>query len=219
MTTPIAELTGVSYGYDRRSLVLDGFTASFEPGAVYAITGASGCGKSTVLSLAGLLLKPRSGRIGVMGEDLTRAHDAERARVRRRSIGFIFQDALLETSMTVWRNISEALPPNAATRSARQAADEMLELLELPADIGRRRAITLSGGQSQRIGVVRALLKQPALVLADEPTGNLDDRTARIVLDALFSYARQPGRACVIVTHDERIAGEADHVLRLAVSG
>ena len=197
---------------------MTGLSARFANGKVSVISGPSGGGKSTVLSLVGLLLKPQEGDVTVLGTSCARATDAQRSKIRRHHVGFVFQDALLETSMTVWQNLYEALPPGTATKAARAKAHELLDRLELPADVFDRKALALSGGQAQRVAVVRALLKEPAIVLADEPTGNLDDTTGGIVLDTLFAYGRQKGHACVIVTHDERIVERADNALRVEPS-
>lgn len=218
MTTRIAELANVTFAYRRGQTVVREFSARFESGQVSAVTGPSGCGKSTILSLAGLLLQPDAGTVTVNGVDCSRATDRQRSSLRRREVGFVFQDSLLETSMTVWQNLSEALPPDIPTVEARSAAEEALHRLALPSDMMTRRALTLSGGQAQRVAVVRALLKRPSLVLADEPTGNLDDATGRMVLDSLLDYGRQTGRAMVIVTHDERIVDEVDEVIRLSAT-
>jgi ABC-type lipoprotein export system ATPase subunit len=210
MTEAIAELVDVTFGYHRSTQIVTGFNARFDPASVSVISGPSGGGKSTVLSLVGLLLKPVSGEVIVRGTKCASLDDARRSRVRRHHIGFVFQDALLETSMTVWQNLLEALPPGTDTKAIRAKASDLLDRLQLPTDVLRRRALALSGGQAQRVAVARALLKEPAIVLADEPTGNLDDATGEIVLDVLFSYGRQPGRGCVLVTHDERIVDRAD---------
>jgi ABC-type lipoprotein export system ATPase subunit len=215
MTSVLATLENVSYEYRRKKPVISGLTAHFEEGRVYAVSGPSGCGKSTVLSLTGLLLRPQSGEVSLLGSRCGAVPDVVRSRARRRHVGFVFQDALLETSMTVWQNLYESLPPGSPTARMRDRAADMLATLELPGDVLDRRALELSGGQAQRVAVVRALLKQPELVLADEPTGNLDDDTSRSVLSVLFDYGRQPGHACVIVTHDTRIVEKADEELSL----
>jgi lipoprotein-releasing system ATP-binding protein len=218
MSELLAELTDVSFGYNRSARIVTGFSARFNEEAVSVISGPSGGGKSTVLSLVGLLLKPNAGEVAILGTSCERATDAQRSMIRRNHVGFVFQDALLETSMSVWQNLYEALPPRTNRKTARAKAHELLDLLELPADVLDRKALALSGGQAQRVAVVRALLKEPAIVLADEPTGNLDDATGAIVLDTLFAYGRQKGRACVIVTHDERIVERADSAVRVEPS-
>jgi lipoprotein-releasing system ATP-binding protein len=215
VTEVLAELTDVTFGYNRSARIVSGFSASFHAETVSVISGPSGGGKSTVLSLVGLLLKPNAGDVTILGSSCARATDTRRSMIRRHHVGFVFQDALLETSMTVWQNLYEALPPRTNRKTARAKAHEMLDRLELPADVLDRKALALSGGQAQRVAVVRALLKEPAIVLADEPTGNLDDATGGIVLDTLFAYGRQQGRACVIVTHDERIVERADSAVRV----
>jgi lipoprotein-releasing system ATP-binding protein len=215
MTLALAELQDVSYAYRRNRPVIRGLTATFNEGQVYAVSGPSGCGKSTILSLTGLLLRPQSGDVVLLGSRCSSVPDVTRSRARLRHVGFVFQDALLETSMTVWQNLYESLPPGLPTARMRERAAEMLVDLQLSGDLLDRKALELSGGQAQRIAVVRALLKQPALVLADEPTGNLDDGTSQAVLEALFADGREKGHACVIVTHDMRIVEKADEVLRL----
>ena len=215
MTDALVELTDVTFGYHRSSRIVSGLNARFDAGTVCVVSGPSGCGKSTVLSLVGLLLTPDSGDVTILGTRCAGASDLRRSMIRRRHVGFVFQDALLETSMTVWQNLYEALPPAIATKAARSKAADLLDRLGLPSDVLDRRALALSGGQAQRVAVVRALLKEPALVLADEPTGNLDDASGDIVLDALFEYGRQDGHACIIVTHDARIVERADTALRM----
>lgn len=215
MTGVIAELDAVTFGYGRKSPVVSGLSARFEEGRICAVSGSSGCGKSTMLSLLGLLLKPAGGEVSILGTRCGRASDMTRSAIRRHHVGFVFQDALLETSMTVWQNLAESLPPSVKTRPMRDRAAEALEEVSLPAALLDRKALTLSGGQAQRVAVVRALLKQPQLVLADEPTGNLDDDSGAMVLEALFSYGHRSGSACVIVTHDTRIVQQADDELRI----
>jgi ABC-type lipoprotein export system ATPase subunit len=215
VTDALAELSDVTFGYQRASRIVSSLNARFDAGTVGVVTGPSGCGKSTVLCLLGLLLKPQSGDVTILGTSCANATDLRRSMIRRRHVGFVFQDALLETSMTVWQNLYEALPPGTATKAARSKAAELLDRLALPSDVLDRKALALSGGQAQRVAVVRALLKEPALVLADEPTGNLDDASGDIVLDALFEYGRQDGHACIVVTHDARIVERADTALRI----
>ena len=215
MNAVLAQLDAVSFSYRRGQPVIEEFDARFDGGTVYAVTGASGCGKSTVLSLLGLLLKPTAGEVRLRGQRCTKLTDAQRSGLRRHQIGFVFQDALLEPSMTVWQSLLEGLPPRAPRSPALARAHEAVERLALPRDILSRKAISLSGGQAQRVAVIRALLKEPSIVLADEPTGNLDAESGKIVLDYLTEYAQNPERACVIVTHDDRVVARADHVVRL----
>ena len=215
MERPLATLDDVTFGYQRSLPIMTRFSAQFESQKAYAVTGPSGCGKSTLLFLLGLLLRPQSGDVTLLGTRCTGATDQQRSSIRRHQIGFVFQDALLETSMTVWQNLREALPRTTPASQARDRAAAMLDALALNGDMLDRPCIALSGGQAQRIATVRALLKQPAIVLADEPTGNLDDRSAELVLDALLSYGRLPGQTCIVVTHDQRIVDRVDAHVRV----
>jgi len=199
----------VSFRYGRGPNVISSRTAAFDEAAVHSITGPSGCGKSTLLYLVGLMLRPSSGILSIAGEELANASDRVRARRRGDLIGFVFQDALLDPSLTVVENILEGIPPWRRKRDHRPMIDQQLERLGL-AGLEHRRAANLSGGQAQRVGLARALAKQPRILLADEPTGNLDDITSAVVLDEIFSFGRQNGSTAIVVTHDQRIAARAD---------
>lgn len=204
----------VGYRYGHAPLVLDDVSAEFGEGQVHAIIGPSGCGKSTLLYLIGLMLRPEFGEVEVAGEELTHSRDYDRATHRAKHIGFVFQDALLEPSMTVMQNVIEGLPLSYRVSKFQSEIDDHLFRLGV-ADLRDRKASRLSGGQSQRVALVRAMVKHPTVLLADEPTGNLDDVTAAVVLGELFNYGRRPGHTCIVVTHDERITTGADTVLRL----
>jgi ABC-type lipoprotein export system ATPase subunit len=210
----IVELDDVAFAYRRTQPVLANVSASFEAGEVHVITGPSGCGKSTLLYVIGLMLRPLSGSVRLFGDDLAGTTDSVRSAHRSRHVGFVFQDALLEPSMTVLDNVLEGVPLTSPVGRARPEAFEHLDRLGIAA-LADRAASRLSGGQAQRVALARALMKQPAVVLADEPTGNLDDVTASTVLEELFSYGRRSACTCIIVTHDERIARRADRVVRL----
>lgn len=216
MTPPIALLEDVDFAYRREQLVLDGVTLVVEPSTVTAITGPSGSGKSTALYLLGALLRPTAGRVVLKGRDISKASDAARARARSGAIGFLFQDGLLDTSMSVFENVLEGIrfAPDGVTGTARADARRLLDEFGL-SSLASRRASGLSGGQGQRVALCRALLKAPALLLADEPTGNLDDQTASVVINALLTHARRADKAVVIVTHDERVAAKCDRIVRI----
>jgi ABC-type lipoprotein export system ATPase subunit len=189
---------------------------SFEAAAghVTAITGPSGSGKSTVLFLAGLLLRPERGSILHSGRDSSGLTDAERSRFRAERVGFVFQDALLDRSRSVIDNVLEgALYRGDRRRPLRARAVELMGSHGLDIEPSRR-AVDLSGGQAQRIALCRALLGSPALVLADEPTGNLDDANAGAVIDSLRSAA-QIGATVVVATHDAKVLAECDHEVGL----
>ncbi|MEO8207515.1 MAG: ATP-binding cassette domain-containing protein [Chloroflexota bacterium] len=190
------------------------FEHAFEPGSMTVITGPSGCGKSTLLYLLGLLLQPTAGRILWQGVDASARSDADRAEIRARAIGFVFQDALLDPSRSILANVTEGalyagLEPSAAEAYA----------LELLGQFGVDRRAThrpgeISGGQAQRVALCRALIKGPQVILADEPSGNLDEASADLVWTAL-GEATKSGAAVAVATHDRRRAATADAVIEL----
>jgi ABC-type lipoprotein export system ATPase subunit len=204
----------VAAGYRAGEHILNDIDASFAEAHVHAITGPSGCGKSTMLYVAGLMLRPARGRVMIEGRDHSTGTDHQRARARAEQIGFVFQDALLEPSMTVAQNIFEGVPFTRRVAPFRERAAQLCERLGV-IDLFNQRASRLSGGQGQRVALVRAMLKDPAVILADEPTGNLDDATAQAVLHELFEFGRRPGHSTIIVTHDTRIAEQSDSTIEL----
>lgn len=204
----------VVFGYVPGATVLDGWSATFEAGTMTALTGPSGRGKSTLLYLLGLMLQPRSGSVEVDGIPATGQGDAVRARLRADGFGFVFQDAALDQTRTVLDNVTEAVLYRGTPRN--QARARALELLDrFGVDVPpARRPGQVSGGQAQRIALCRALLTDPAVLLADEPTGNLDPATAELVVGALRDHARS-GAAVVIVTHSPDVAAACDAEIRL----
>lgn len=174
-----------------------------------ALTGASGRGKSTLLYLLGLMLSPSAGSVLVDGVTASGGGDAARARLRAHRFGFVFQDAALDNSRTVLDNVTEVALYRGQERSALEpAARELLERfgVDVPPE---RKPGQVSGGQAQRIAMCRALLCNPGIVLADEPTGNLDPVTARLVVNALREHANI-GATVVIVTHTPEVAEACD---------
>jgi lipoprotein-releasing system ATP-binding protein len=214
VTGAIVEVEGLVFSYTRSETVLGDLTTSFCENAVHAVTGPSGCGKSTLLYIIGLMLRPSSGRVRVVNDELATSSDKHRALHRAKHIGFVFQDALLEPSMTVFQNVADGLPLHLSRAEYYPQIREHLERLGL-AELRDRKASRLSGGQGQRVALARAMLKRPKVLLADEPTGNLDDTTAKLVLDEIFAYGRQAGKTTIIVTHDARVAARADTVLHM----
>ena len=207
-------LADVSYGYRRTEPIITSLSHRFEAGTVTTVTGPSGQGKSTVLYLIGLMLKPWSGHVLWRGDDIAHLPDGERARFRASQIGFVFQDAALDPARTVLDNVTEgAIYAGVSRRPARRRAAELLADfgVELRAD---HRPGEVSGGQAQRVALCRALLNRPALILADEPTGNLDQTAAGIVLDALTDQAAT-GATVIVASHDPAVIRAGDHVMEL----
>jgi ABC-type lipoprotein export system ATPase subunit len=211
------EFRDVHRSYDGNgatTTALDGVTLSIERGELVAICGPSGSGKSTLLHLAGALDVPNTGEVFVEGWCLAGKTAAERAAVRNHSIGFVFQQFNLLPGLTVEENV--AVPAVLARRKASDISERVAELLDLVglADRARNRPGQLSGGEQQRVAVARALVLDPPIVLADEPTGNLDSAAGDAVMELLLA-SHAAGRTVVIVTHDARIAAQAQRVVFL----
>lgn len=218
ISPPSPDLTlsarGVTFGYADGFPILDQWSADFPSGAMTAITGPSGRGKSTLLYLLGLMLAPSSGSVELGGVAVSALPDWERARLRALRFGFVFQDAALDGTRTVLDNVTEtALYRSSDRRDARRRALSLLESfgVDAPAD---RRPGQVSGGQAQRIALCRALMNEPRFLLADEPTGNLDVETAVVVVEAMREHARS-GATVVVVTHSPEVASECDHRVEL----
>jgi lipoprotein-releasing system ATP-binding protein len=212
--TPLLQVQGLTKSYPGLQ-VLAGCDLALAPGEVVAVRGASGTGKSTLLHCLGLIDRPDAGRILLAGEELTALAGPARARARARSIGFVFQAFHLLPEFSAAENVLLAARiADAELAAARRRCDELMTGVGLAA---RRRADvrTLSGGERQRVALCRALLLRPPLLLADEPTGNLDPATADTVLGEILALARNDRAAVVIVTHDPDVAGRADRRLEL----
>ena len=187
-------------GPDTRT-ICDRVSLSVEPGQVVAITGASGSGKSTLLAVAALLLRPDSGRVTVAGVDATDLSDAERTRLRRDRIGIVYQAASLFPSLTAREQVRlVAHIAGNLDRTAKDRADELLDLVGLT-DRADARPAELSGGERQRVGIARALMGSPSVLLADEPTAALDAERGIAGMDLLTENAISLGIATVVVTH------------------
>ncbi|HEX4598125.1 MAG TPA: ABC transporter ATP-binding protein [Burkholderiaceae bacterium] len=208
-------ISGLVKRYGPRT-ILDGLSLTVEPGATVAIVGESGAGKSTLLNLIAGLEKPDAGRIELAGTDLAMLDEDGRARLRRQAVGFVFQAFHVIPHLTALENTQLPLVlQGVESRERVERAQHMLEAVGLG---GRAQAMPreLSGGELQRVAIARALVHRPALVLADEPTGNLDPDTAQSVLTLLAASARAGQAATLIATHSEAAARSADRVLRLA---
>jgi len=218
MAEPLVLLQGVrkSYGTVVVTEVLHGIDLELAAAEFTALVGPSGSGKSTLLNLLGLLDRPTSGRILLSGRDTTELRDDERSAARGRSLGFVFQFHHLLPEFTALENVM--MPMLAARgreeKGMRQRALELLAEIGL-ADRAGHRATDLSGGQQQRVAVARALVLEPLLVLADEPTGNLDTESGDQVFELLRRVSRRHRTAFLVVTHDERIAARCDRVVAL----
>lgn len=190
-------------------------SAAVEVGSVVAIVGRSGSGKSTLLHLAAGIDEPSRGSVWVDGEEIGRLSDRARTLVRRERIGLVFQFFHLLQHLTVRDNV--VLPGMIAGDRARDHRKRALELLDRVglADRAEQRADTLSGGEMQRVAICRALLRRPKLLLADEPTGSLDDRTGRKVMQLMLELVREQGASLVYVTHSRQLARLADQIWSL----
>jgi putative ABC transport system ATP-binding protein len=207
----IIQLADVAKVYDGAAQpALDGVGLDIEAGRITAVMGPSGCGKSTLLNLVGALDRPTRGEVHVDGVRVDRLSEAAAARFRRAKVGFIFQFFHLLEDLTVRENV--AVPAILAGRPRAEAdrrADEMLAQLGL-ADHGRRFPATLSGGERQRLAIARAVINDPAVLLADEPTGALDRRNGEAALAILEDLNRR-GQTILLVTHDEHLATQTAH--------
>ena len=193
---------------------MDGVDLEVAAGETVAVMGPSGCGKSTLLYLLGGLDRPTAGEIWLDGQDMTRLSERALARLRRDAIGFVFQAFHLMDELTAVENVElPALLAGRSPRAARRRAAGLLERVGL-ADRAGFLPSQLSGGQRQRVAVARALVADPPVVLADEPTGNLDSSATLDVL-RLFDQLHQAGQTLVIVTHDTRIAATADRMISM----
>ena len=194
---------------------LDHVNLSVEAGEFVAVMGPSGCGKSTLLHLIGGLDRPTSGRVVLDGADLTKLDDKRLTEARRRKIGFVFQFYNLIPVLSAVENA--ALPLTLDGRAQSDASAKALQWLRLVGVDNRQanRPDQLSGGQQQRVAIARALVAEPTLILADEPTGNLDSRAGDEIAHLLRQVADEWGRAVLLVTHDPRIAAYADRIVFL----
>ena len=209
------DVEGLSFGYRRDEPILSDIDHVFESGRMAALTGPSGRGKSTLLYLLGLLLTPWSGAIRFTGDDLARTSDGRRSAFRANRIGFVFQDAALDPSRTVIDNIIESsVYSSLDRREARVRAEGLMERFGVALRSDHKPG-EVSGGQAQRIALCRALVASPDVILADEPTGNLDARTADVVIDALVSLAHDEDKTVVIATHDPKVMAACDDRLEL----
>ncbi|HZH35286.1 MAG TPA: ABC transporter ATP-binding protein [Pyrinomonadaceae bacterium] len=198
---------------DEPLTILHALSLEIPDGEFVSIVGASGSGKSTLLGLIAGLDAPSAGQILIDGEDITRMNEDRLASLRSEKIGFVFQSFHLIPSLTALENVSIPMEI-AGARDARKRAKELLESVELTAR-AHHYPSQLSGGEQQRVAIARAFANNPKILLADEPTGNLDSRNGRHIFDLMTELHRTIGTTLVLVTHDEELAGAAQRLIRL----
>lgn len=208
------EARDLGFEWSHGAPVLERWSATFGAGTMTALTGPSGRGKSTLLYLLGLMLRPTHGEVLIDGEAASALPDAARARLRSAMFGFVFQDAALDSTRTVIDNVTEvALYRREDRGAAARRGRELLERFDVDVPPHRKPA-QVSGGQAQRIALCRALLSRPRILLADEPTGNLDPATTKTVIGALAEHAHS-GATVIVVTHSPEVAGACDREISL----
>ncbi len=213
-SAPLLLAQALTRHHDRGAVkALDGISFEACAGEVVAITGPSGCGKSTLLSIVGLLDKPTSGRVSILGEDLARIRHP--AAFRARNLGFVFQFHHMVSTMTLLENVSApmiALGVPAAER--RRRAGDILDRMHLSTRANFLPA-NVSGGERQRAAVARALINKPLVIMADEPTGNLDSKNGQLVAQLLMQHARSQNALVLLATHNPEIASAADRRIEM----
>jgi len=197
-------------------LALRGVNVKVNHGEYVAIMGPSGCGKSTFLHVVGGMLNPTSGRVMIEGEDLTAMSDAQRTDLRRRKIGFVFQRFNLFPTLSADGNLKLAERIHSKTKNGGdpQRRLEVLKLLRLE-DKMNHRPLELSGGEQQRVALARAIINRPAILLADEPTGNLDSENSHVVLEMLRGLNKDLGQTIIMITHNAELAARTDRIIEM----
>ena len=201
---------------DGRVVAVDNVSFEVPDGQFVSIIGKSGSGKTTLLSLLGTLERPTKGTIEVGGRDVTHLNDHTLVAYRREKIGFVFQSYNLLPNLSALENVMLPLSFASVPRHERkQRAQELLDEVGVKDDKQNRKPSRLSGGEQQRVAIARALANKPSLILADEPTGNLDSETGKMIFELLHNLARSENTTIVVVTHDLTIAGKTDESFRL----
>jgi len=218
-TTPAIVLERVSKQYGKPAqavTAVSDVSLDIPAGQFVSVMGPSGCGKSTLLNLIAGIDTPSSGSVVILGRNLAQLSDDARSALRLRHVGFVYQSFNLFPSFTVEENVTWPLEfLGVRWRDARQRAATMLEHVGVPAAAHTRRPMELSGGEQQRVAIARALIADPQLLLADEPTGNLDSRTGREILDLLRTLNVERNVTVVLVTHDTRVATYGHRTIEL----
>jgi putative ABC transport system ATP-binding protein len=193
---------------------LRGVSIDIKPGEFVAIMGPSGCGKSTLLHLLGGLLSPTSGSIIIDGEDISKVSDGKRTDIRRRKIGFVFQRFNLFPTLTAEGNLKLAEKIHSGNGGDPANRREVLRLLKLE-DKMHHKPLEMSGGEQQRVALARAVINSPAIILADEPTGNLDTENSQIVLDMFRELNQKFGQTIIMITHNPEAAAVCSRTIRM----
>jgi ABC-type lipoprotein export system ATPase subunit len=212
-------IRNISKSYTQRGLVLDNLSIDVPEGASLAIMGPSGSGKTTLLNIIGLLDKPDSGSIFFKNNEIDRFSDEECASYRNREIGFVFQDHLLLNYLTVAENITLPLVASRSSGSELLSKEERIREIMIKTgiyDLRDKYPFQISGGEAQRVALVRALACKPSMLLADEPTGSLDAKNSGIMGDLLLEMNRDYGVTIILATHSADLAGKMSRILHLA---
>ncbi len=213
-TQAVVSTKNIVKSYGKGNAVLHGADMTVQTGEFVAITGPSGSGKSTLVRILGLLDQPSGGTLELFGTGLPKG-DRALSRLRNEAIGFVFQDYRLVPHYSVLENVCVPLKINGISpRKRKKRASELLKLVGL-GDVLERKASDLSGGQQQRAGIARAIAMQPKLLIADEPTGNLDSETGEKILKILTTIHKSLGTTLIVVTHSETVAKRADRIIRM----
>lgn len=213
----VLEITNLNkiYGeHETQVKALQSIDLSVEKGEFVLIVGSSGSGKSTLLNMIGLLDQPTSGKVFIDGVDTTKLNDGKISSFRNKKLGFIFQFSNLLSDLTVFENVLLPKQISDSNDSAEKHAKELLRAVGLDQQMNKR-ANKISGGQAQRAAIARGLINNPTIVLADEPTGNLDSVTAETIVQLMKSIAKKMGLTFIIVTHDRHQFGDVDRVITI----
>ena len=219
MNNPVLELAAIEKSYSKGSSnkieVLKGVNLKLFPGETVALVAPSGAGKSTLLQISGLLDKPLSGKIFINGTEIQNKNDNYLTMIRRREIGFVYQFHHLLPEFSSRENIDlPQLSNGISSKEAQRRSNELLSLVNL-ADRSNHRPSELSGGEQQRVAICRALANKPRIILADEPTGNLDQKTTLSVFESLVTIVKQTNLSALIATHNLDLANRMDRVVKL----
>ena len=219
MNNPVLELAAIEKSYSKGSSnkieVLKGVNLKLFPGETVALVAPSGAGKSTLLQISGLLDKPLSGKIFINGTEIQNKNDNYLTMIRRREIGFVYQFHHLLPEFSSRENIDlPQLSNGISSKEAQRRSNELLSLVNL-ADRSNHRPSELSGGEQQRVAICRALANKPRIILADEPTGNLDQKTTLSVFESLVTIVKQTNLSALIATHNLDLASRMDRVVKL----